>query len=134
MTQSQFRPRGKSLLSFLFVLICLPVVAVAQTAEPVKEAPTQNVVFKNASLKSALAVLVKQFGIEVIFDEAIKESRISIELTDVTLKAAVKTILDEHHLQARLIEEKKVIIFPDNEANRKLYEKDKVWPQEPEKH
>jgi type II secretory pathway component HofQ len=110
-----------------------PIIAVAQTAEPGKEVSTQNVVFKNASLKSALAVLVKQFGIEVIFDETIKESRISIELTDVTLKAAVKTILNEHHLQARLIEEKKVIIFLDNEANRKLYEKDKVWPGEPEK-
>lgn len=110
-----------------------PIVAMPQTTEQRKEAPTQDVVFKNVSMKSALAVLIKQYGMEVTFEEGIKDSRISIELKDVTPKAAAKTILDEQKLQARLIEEKKVIIFQDNEANRKRYEKDKIWPGEPEK-
>jgi type II secretory pathway component HofQ len=67
-------------------------------------------------------------GLIVEFDVTVKEDRLSIELTDVTLEQALKIILEEKKLQARMMEEKTIIVFPDNETNRKKYEQYEPWP------
>jgi len=41
----------------------------------------------------------------------------------------LKIILEEKKLQARFMEEKTIIVFPDNEAKRKKYEQYELWPQ-----
>nr|MDQ3013989.1 STN domain-containing protein [Acidobacteriota bacterium] len=107
--------------------------AFAQAEEHSKEEFKQNVVFKDSSQKAALAVLGKQLGLNVIFDDNVKEGKINIELTDVTLKAAMKIIFVQQRLQARLIEDKTIIIFPDNETIRRRYEQYKAWPDEADK-
>jgi hypothetical protein len=45
----------------------------------------------------------------------------------VTLEQALKIILEEKKLQARIMEEKTIIVFPDNEAKRKKYEQYQLW-------
>jgi hypothetical protein len=80
-----------------------------------------------------LTALCKQIKVEVVYDELVQSSKVNLDLKDETMKAAIKIILDQHHLQAREIEEKKVIVFPDNEANRLKYEAYKVWPEESKK-
>jgi Zinc carboxypeptidase len=84
--------------------------------------------FQNILSKAAIAVVGKQMGLIVEFDETVKEDRLSIELTDVTLEQALKIILEEKKLQARFMEEKTIIVFPDNEAKRKKYEQYELWP------
>ena len=138
MTESQFRPCRKTFLPILFVLLiltCLPIAGWGQSAESPQdeEKALQNIAFRDASLKAALATMGKQLKINVVYDDAVKDIRLSIELKDVTIKAAMKIILIQQHLQARLIEDKTILIFPDNETNRKRYEPYKVWPGEPEK-
>jgi hypothetical protein len=136
MSTSQFCLCRKTLLSLLFVLICLPVVGLAQSSVQNKDADKallQNFEFKNAALKSLLTALCKQIKVEVVYDELVQSSKVNLDLKDETMKAAIKIILDQHHLQAREIEEKKVIVFPDNEANRLKYEAYKVWPEESKK-
>ena len=49
-------------------------------------------------------------------------------MIDVTIEQALKTILEDKKLQARIIEEKTIIVFPDNEAKRKKYEQYELWP------
>ena len=84
--------------------------------------------FQNILSKAAIAVVGRQMGLIVEFDETVKEDRLSIELTDVTLEQALKIILEEKKLQARFMEEKTIIVFPDNEAKRKKYEQYELWP------
>jgi hypothetical protein len=88
--------------------------------------------FQNILSKAAIAVVGKQMGLIVEFDETVKEDRLSIELTDVTLEQAMKIILESKKLQARIMEEKTIIVFPDNEAKRKKYEQYALWPVKPE--
>jgi hypothetical protein len=84
--------------------------------------------FQNILSKAAIAVVGREMGLIVEFDETVKEDRLSIELTDVTLERALKIILEEKKLQARFMEEKTIIVFPDNEAKRKKYEQYELWP------
>ena len=49
-------------------------------------------------------------------------------MTDVTLEQAFKTILETKKFQARIIEEKTIIVFPDNEANHQKYKQHELWP------
>lgn len=84
--------------------------------------------FQNILSKAAIAVVGREMGLIVEFDETVKEDRLSIELTDVTLEQALKIILEEKKLQARFMEEKTIIVFPDNEAKRKKYEQYELWP------
>jgi type II secretory pathway component HofQ len=89
---------------------------------------SEPISFQNILSKAAIAVVGKQMGLIVEFDETVKEDRLSIELTDVTLEQALKIILEEKKLQARFMEEKTIIVFPDNEAKRKKYEQYELWP------
>ena len=129
MIESQFCLCRKTVLSFLFVLICLPVAGLAQSAEQNKEEDNtmQNIAFKDASLKAALATLGKQLKLDVVFDDNIKNTRLSIEFQDVRIRAAMECILFQQHLQARLMEDKTIIIYSDNEASRERYAKFTSW-------
>ncbi|MBO0857803.1 MAG: STN domain-containing protein [Chloracidobacterium sp.] len=90
---------------------------------------TKPIIFQNILTKAAIAVVGKQMGLIVEFDETVREDRISVEMTDVTLEHALKIILEEKKLQARFMDEKTIIVFPDNEANHKKYEQLDLWPQ-----
>ena len=135
MTQSRFCLCSKTLVAILFVLFCLPIAGLAQSPEQNKEEEKamENVSFKDASVKAALATMGKQLKINVVYDDAVKDNRLSIELKDVTIKAAMKIILIQQHLQARWIEDKTIIVFPDNETIRRRYEQYKLWPDEADK-
>src|SRR5262249_20927506 len=121
--------------ALLCVLFCLPVAGLARSIEQNKDddKTTQNIEFKDASVKAALATMGKQLKINVVYDDLVKDTRLSIELKDVTIKAAMKIIFVQQRLQARLIEDKTIIIFPDNETNRRRYEQYKAWPDDADK-
>ena len=93
---------------------------------------SKPIAFQDILSKAAIAVVGRQMGLTVEFDETVKEDRLSIELTDVTLEQAMKIILEQKKLQARFIEEKTIIVFPDNEAKRKKYEQYDLWPPKSE--
>ena len=75
----------------------------------------------------------KQLKINVVYDDTVKDTRLNIELKDVTIKAAMRIIFLQQRLQARLIEDKTILVIPDNETIWRRYEKYKVWPDESEK-
>ena len=121
----------KNLAPALFLLLCCSISPFAQSPSKPKES-WQNerikVTFRNISVKPAISTLGTQMGLNVVFDDTIEEDKLDIELTDVTVDQAMKTILEEKKLQARIIKDKKIIVFPDNEANRKKYEQYELWP------
>jgi len=121
----------KNLAPALFLLLCCSISAFAQTPSETKESGQKvrrSITFQNILAKAAISVVGKQMDLNVLFDETVREDRLSIELTDVTLEQALKIILEEKKLQARIMEEKTIIVFPDNEAKRKKYEQYEPWP------
>lgn len=132
MFTSQFRLSKKTLLSALFVLLSLPILGTAQLLEFVKEVDQdsrQTFEFKDASLKSVLKNLGKQLNVEVIYEDSVKDPKVTFRRTEVTMKTMIKEILGEYRLQARMTDAKKVIIFADTEENRLRYESYTAWPK-----
>jgi hypothetical protein len=79
-------------------------------------------------VKIAVSFVGKQMGLKVVFDDSVKDDSLSIELTDVTPEQGLKLIFDEKKLQARIMEEKTIIVYRDDEANHKKYEQYDLWP------
>ena len=132
MFTSQFRLSRKTLLSAVFLLLSLPILGMAQLSEPIKELDQdswQTFEFKDASLKSVLKNLGKQFDVEVVYEDSVKDAKVTFRRTEVTMKTMIKEILGEYHLQARMTDAKKVVIFTDTEENRLRYESFTAWPK-----
>src|SRR5215468_4164820 len=130
-SRNLIRQALKYLAPALFLLLCCSISAIAQTPSEPKESGQKErrpITFQNILAKAAISVLGKQMDLNVLFDETVREDRLSIELTDVTLEQALKIILEEKKLQARIMEDKTIIVFPDNEAKRKKYEQYELWP------
>src|SRR5262245_12472921 len=130
-SRNVIRKSIKALTPSLFLLLCCSISAFAQSPAESKE-PRQkdlaNVTFKSSPLEAAINSVVSQMGLNVVVDETIKNDKLSIELIDVTMEQALKIIFVAKRLQARIIEEKTIIVFPDNEENRQKYAQYELWP------
>jgi len=116
----------KTLASLMLLLLCGSISGFAQSTPKPQE--LIRVVFKNSTVKIAISYVGKQMGLKVEYDDTVKDDSLSIELTDVTPEQGLKLIFDERKLQARIIEEKTIIVFSDDEAKRKKYEQYDLWP------
>lgn len=124
MTKSQYCLPTKISLLTLFVLICLPIAGLAQSRGIIK-----HITFKDASMSNVLTTLGKQMDVEIVIDDSVKNSKMSLELEDVTIDAALQAILAQKHLRGRLLDDKKAIIFSDDEVNRQRFGQFKAWPE-----
>jgi hypothetical protein len=61
-----------------------------------------------------------------------KDSRLTIDLKDVSVEKAIKTILEMKKLNVRLKDERFLVIFADTPENREKYSDLKPWPEEEE--
>ena len=130
-SRNVIRQSLKTLTPTLFLLLCSSISAIAQSpSEPQEpgEKDRTTINMNNAPVKNAINTLGKQMGLNVVFDDTIKDSRLTIMLKDVTLEQGLKIFLVAKGLQARVIEEKTIIVFPDNEANRQKYKQHELWP------
>ena len=121
----------KNLAPALFLLLCCSISPFAQAPSEPQDSGKKDLIkvaFGNTPVKSAISTLGKQMGLNIVFDDAVKNDRLTIELNDVTIEQAVEIILVAKNLQARIIEEKTIIIAPDNETCRYYYKQYELWP------
>jgi type II secretory pathway component GspD/PulD (secretin) len=122
----------KTFAPALFLLLCCSISAFAQSApesQRSRQKDLTDVTFHTIPVKVAIDALGSQLNLNVIFDDAVKDSdTLTIMLKDVTIEQAIKIVLVAKRLQARIIEEKKIIVFPDHEANRQKYGQYELWP------
>jgi general secretion pathway protein D len=117
----------------LSVLFCLAVVSSAQSPQTgVADKPLVNVTLKDASQKSVIDTFTKQLGINLVFDDSVKNAKVNIELHDVTMEAALRIVLIQQRLEARFLDDKTIIVFPDSEASREKYKEHNPWPSDKE--
>ena len=122
----------KTFAPALFLLLCCSISAFAQSApesQRSRQKDLTDVTFHTIPVKVAIDALGSQLKLNVIYDDEVKDSdTITIMLKDVTIEQAMKIVLVAKRLQARVIEEKEIIVFPDHEANRQKYGQYELWP------
>src|SRR5262249_48190464 len=115
----------QTLAPVMFLLLCSSISAFAEP--PSKPQELIRVVFKNSTVKIAVSFVGKQMGLKVVFDDSVNDDSLSIELIDVTPERGLKLIFGEKKLQARIMEEKTLLVYRDDEANQKKYEQYDIW-------
>jgi len=121
----------RSMGAISFVLFCCSFVASGQSQSETRRPAeiAQQVIFKDSLVKQALVGLGQHLKLNVVLDDAVRDTdRLTIELKDVTFEQAMKIIMMQKRLQAKTIEENTIIVFPDNETNRKRYAEYELWP------
>ena len=77
---------------------------------------------KPVSIFDIYRALGKAFGINTLFDPALKDQDLAIELRDVTAQNALETIMRAAGHFYKVVDEHSIIIAADNPQNRKNYE------------
>jgi general secretion pathway protein D len=73
-------------------------------------------------VKDIYRALGNAFGINILFDQAVKDDRISIELREVTAQQALERVMQAANHFYKVLDEKTIIIVPDNPQARRDYE------------
>ena len=89
---------------------------------PASNDPISLTFSRDTPIKDIYRALANAFGINVLFDQAVKDDRITIELRDVTAQAAIERVMQAGNHFYKILDEKTIIIVPDNPQARRDYE------------
>lgn len=81
-----------------------------------------NVAFKDTKFKSVVSNLARQLNLNVVFDESVKDSPVSIELNDVTIAKSLDIILKIYKYSFEQVDNRTILVYADNPTNRPRFE------------
>ena len=90
--------------------------------EPTSNQPISLSFPRETPVKDIYRALGNAFGINILFDQAVKDDRISIELKDVTAQQALERVMQAANHFYKVLDEHTIIIVPDNPQARRDYE------------
>jgi type II secretory pathway component GspD/PulD (secretin) len=99
--------------------------AARQTPEPLLNPASRDpidVVFNNASLRDILNSMGMSTGINVSYERDYQDRSYTIQLRGVTFEQALNQILAANQLFYKIINERTIMVIPDNAQKRALYE------------
>ncbi len=77
---------------------------------------------RETPVKDIYRALGNAFGINILFDQGVKDDRIVIELRDVTSQQALERVMQAANHFYKVLDEKSIIVVPDNAQSRRDYE------------
>lgn len=89
---------------------------------PASDEPISLTFSRDTPVKDIYKALGNAFGINVLFDQAVKDDRITIELRDVTAQQALERVMQAGNHFYKVLDEKTIIVVPDNPQARRDYE------------
>ena len=89
---------------------------------PASDEPITLTFPRDTPVKDIYRALGNAFGINVLFDQAVKDDRISIDLRDVTAQQALERVMQAANHFYKVLDEKTIIVGPDNPQARRDYE------------
>ncbi|HEX6639488.1 MAG TPA: secretin N-terminal domain-containing protein, partial [Thermoanaerobaculia bacterium] len=89
---------------------------------PASNDPISLTFSRDTPVKDIYRALGNAFGINILFDQAVKDDRITIELRDVTAQAALERVMQAAGHFYKPLDEKTIIVVPDNPQARRDYE------------
>jgi general secretion pathway protein D len=78
---------------------------------------------RDDSVKTWVARIGRQLGLNVLFDDTIRDTKFSLELQDVSWARALDLVMIQTKLAYELIDRKTIFVYPENATNRQKYEK-----------
>jgi len=78
--------------------------------------------FKDAKIKDVFNIITQLSGINFVFDEAIKESNVTIYLENASFQQALDIITGMHKLSKKILNDSTIIIYPKTPDKVKQYE------------
>ncbi|MCD4721224.1 MAG: tetratricopeptide repeat protein [Desulfobacula sp.] len=78
--------------------------------------------FKKTPMLNVFEILSKLTGINFIFDKDIKESKVTLFMTDVKFDRFLDVLLKTNSLKAKMINQRTMLIYPDTPAKAKEYD------------
>lgn len=92
------------------------------TLNPASNEPISLSFPRETPVKDIYRALGNAFGINILFDQAVKDDRIAIELKDVTAQQALERIMQAANHFYKVLDEHTIIVAPDNPQARRDYE------------
>jgi general secretion pathway protein D len=89
---------------------------------PASDEPISLTFSRDTPVKEIYRALGNAFGINILFDQAVKDDRITIELRDVTAQQALERVMQAANHFYKTLDEKTIIVVPDNPQARRDYE------------
>jgi general secretion pathway protein D len=90
--------------------------------EPTSNQPITLTFPRETPVKDIYRALGNAFGINILFDQAVKDDRVTIELRDVTAQQALERVMQAANHFYKVLDEHTIIIVPDNPQARRDYE------------
>ena len=78
--------------------------------------------FKKTPILNVFEILSRMSGVNFIFDKDIKESKVSLFMTDVRFDKFMAVLLQSNSLKAKTINENTLLIYPDTPAKANEYD------------
>lgn len=82
----------------------------------------QTINFKDSKFKTVVLNLGRQLGLNVVFDESVKDQSISIDLTEVTVAKALDIIFKTYKYSFEQVDRRTILVYQDNPTNRPRFE------------
>jgi len=89
---------------------------------PASDEPISLTFPRETPVKDIYRALGNAYGINIVFDQAVKDDRISIELHDITAQQALERVMQAANHFYKVLDEKTIIVVPDNAQARRDYE------------
>jgi len=89
---------------------------------PASDQPISLSFPRETPVKDIYRALGNAFGINILFDQAVKDDRIAIELKDVTAQQALERVMQAANHFYKPLDEHTIIVVPDNPQARRDYE------------
>lgn len=84
--------------------------------------PAQTISFKDTKFKSVVSNLGRELNLNIVFDETVKDTQVTIELNDVTLAKALDIILKIYKYSFEQVDNRTILVYADNATNRPRFE------------
>ncbi len=89
---------------------------------PTSDQPITLSFARETPVRDIYRALGNAFGINIMFDQALKDDRVSIELKNVTAEEALERVMQAANHFYKVLDEQTLIIVPDNPQARRDYE------------
>lgn len=81
------------------------------------------ITIRDEGMKAWMTRMGRQLGLNVIFDETVRDTRVTLELTDVSWARAFDLLLLQTKNTYELIDRKTIFVYPDNATNKQKFER-----------
>ncbi|MBK9706532.1 MAG: hypothetical protein IPO77_05910 [Acidobacteria bacterium] len=82
----------------------------------------QQISYKDGKFKTVVANLGKLLGLNVVFDESVKDVPVTIELNDVTMAKALDIIFKTYKFSFEMVDRRTLLVYQDNPTNKPRFE------------